>query len=111
MKSVSGSAARDDRVISTRGLNLLRKWLTEDQSEVVLLPHGSHAIARGKAKEEVLDRAYEFSQKVDFSAPATNPRTPWQTRDRQSHFNIFYHEQNIILSWLSNFHSFTSSDK
>ncbi len=57
--------ARDDHLISTRGLNTLRKWLSEDESEVVLLPYGSHAITRGKAKEEVFDRIYEFTQKVE----------------------------------------------
>ncbi len=57
--------ALDDHLISTRGLGKLRKWLTEDESEVVMLPYGSHALTRGKAKEEVFDRIYEFAQKVE----------------------------------------------
>jgi carboxylesterase len=58
--------ARDDHVVSTRGLNSLRKWLNNDRSEVVLLPYGSHAITRGKAKEEVFDRIYDFTQKASI---------------------------------------------
>jgi len=57
--------ARDDHILSTRGLNTLRKWLTRDDCEVVLLPHGSHAITRGKAKEEVFDRIHDFAQKIE----------------------------------------------
>ena len=61
--------ARDDHLISTRGLNSLRKWLKDDTSEVVLLPHGSHAITRGKAKEEVFDRIYNFTQAIESKRP------------------------------------------
>jgi carboxylesterase len=57
--------ARDDHLISTRGLGTLRKWLGENEGEVVQLPYGSHAITRGKAKEEVFDRIYDFTQKVE----------------------------------------------
>jgi carboxylesterase len=57
--------ARDDHVVSSRGLNTIRKWLTDDTSEVVLLPHGSHAITRAAAKEEVFDRIHGFTQKTD----------------------------------------------
>jgi pimeloyl-ACP methyl ester carboxylesterase len=57
--------ARDDHIISSRGLNTMKKWLGKrDPSEVVLLPNGSHAITRGKAKEEVFDRIYDFTQKT-----------------------------------------------
>jgi carboxylesterase len=57
--------ARDDHLISTRGLGKVRKWLSHNESEVVLLPHGSHALTRGKAKEEVFDRIFEFLHKVE----------------------------------------------
>ncbi|MDH3216588.1 MAG: hypothetical protein OEN01_09885 [Candidatus Krumholzibacteria bacterium] len=59
--------ARDDHIVSTRGLNVLRKWLISDNSEVVLLPYGSHALTRGKAKEEVFDRVYDFTQRMEQS--------------------------------------------
>jgi carboxylesterase len=59
--------ARDDRVVSTKGLKLLRKWATSAQSEVALLPQGSHAITRSKSKDEVFDRVYKFTEKLGFS--------------------------------------------
>ncbi len=61
--------ARDDRVISNRGLNAIRKRLANGASEVVLLPQGSHAIMRGKAKEEVFDRIQSFAQKTESKQP------------------------------------------
>ena len=73
--------ARDDHLISTRGLNSMRKWVTHDASEVVLLPHGSHAITRGKAKEEVFDRIYDFTQKIESAGPPPRPRS---RRNRRS---------------------------
>lgn len=71
--------ARDDHVISTRGLNVMRKWLTHDDSEVVLLPYGSHAITRGKAKKEVFDRIGSFIEKVEL----TGTRPPRRRRRRK----------------------------
>jgi len=62
--------ARDDRVVSNRGLNAIRKRLSNSASEVVLLPHGSHTIMRGKAKEEVFERIQSFAQKTDSKQPA-----------------------------------------
>ena len=59
--------ARDDRVVSNRGLKLIKKWASSGQSEVVLLPHGSHALTRGKAKKEVFERMYDFAQKLQTS--------------------------------------------
>jgi len=56
--------ARDDRVVSSKGLKLLRKWATHKESEVALLPQGSHAITRSKAKDEVFDRVYKFSERL-----------------------------------------------
>ena len=58
--------ARDDHVVSTRGLKFLRKHLTDKRSEVILLPHGSHTITRGKARDEVFDRILSFSEKINF---------------------------------------------
>jgi carboxylesterase len=56
--------ARDDHAVSTRGLKLLRKWAKNSLSEVVLLPHGTHALTRGQAKEEVFERVYHFTQEI-----------------------------------------------
>jgi carboxylesterase len=60
--------ARDDRVLSTRGLKLLRKWSTHPDSEVVLLPQGSHAITRGPSKEEVFERVFKFVERLGLVA-------------------------------------------
>lgn len=61
--------ARDDHVISNRGLNAVRKRLSNGASEVVLLPQGSHAIMRGKAKDEVFERIQSFAQKTESKQP------------------------------------------
>lgn len=62
--------ARDDRVLSTRGLKLMRRWLTHADSEVVLLPQGSHALTRGKSKDEVFERVTAFSERLGFIGPS-----------------------------------------
>jgi len=56
--------ARDDRVLATKGLKLLRKWVTHADSEVVLLPYGAHALTRSKTKEEVFERVFKFVEHV-----------------------------------------------
>ncbi|UCG51951.1 MAG: alpha/beta hydrolase [Candidatus Latescibacterota bacterium] len=61
--------ARDDRVLSTKGLKVLRRRLTHSDSEVVLLPYGTHALTRGKAKEEVFERVYKFALKQKLISP------------------------------------------
>jgi carboxylesterase len=52
--------ARDDKRLSTRGLKHLRDWLIHPQSEVRLLPYGSHVLTRGEAREEVFNRISDF---------------------------------------------------
>lgn len=61
--------ARDDRALSTKGLKLLRKWLTHADSEVVLLPHGAHALTRGTTKDEVFERVFSFTERHGLIAP------------------------------------------
>lgn len=56
--------ARDDRVLATKGLKLLRKWTTHADSEVVLLPTGAHALTRSKTKEDVFERVFKFAEHV-----------------------------------------------
>ncbi len=62
--------ARDDRTLSTKGLKLLRKWLTHAESEVVLLPQGAHALTRGKSKDEVFERVSRFTERLGIVAAA-----------------------------------------
>jgi carboxylesterase len=59
--------ARDDGVVSTKGLKLLRKWVTHAESEVALLPQGSHAITRSKSKDEVFERIYKFAERLGLA--------------------------------------------
>jgi esterase/lipase len=60
--------ALDDRTVSTRGLKLLRRWLTHPESEVALLPQGTHALTRGKSRDEVFERILRFTEKLGFIA-------------------------------------------
>jgi esterase/lipase len=59
--------ARDDGVVSSKGLKLIRKWTTHAESEVALLAQGSHAITRGKSKDEVFDRIYRFTERLGLA--------------------------------------------
>jgi esterase/lipase len=52
--------AIDDKRMSTRGLKHLRDWMVHPQSEVRLLPYGSHVLTRGEAREEVFHRISDF---------------------------------------------------
>jgi carboxylesterase len=61
--------ALDDRVMSTKGLKTLRRRATHEDSEVVLLPYGTHALTRGKAKNEVFERVYQFAVKEKLISP------------------------------------------
>ncbi len=62
--------ARDDRVLSTKGLKLMRKWMTHADSEVVLLPSGSHALTRSKTKDDVFERIFRFAEKAGLAVPS-----------------------------------------
>lgn len=62
--------ALDDRALSTKGLKLMRKWATHADSEVVLLPTGTHALTRGTAREQVFERVYNFTEQRGIIQPA-----------------------------------------
>jgi esterase/lipase len=55
--------ALDDRVMSSKGLKILRRRSAHEDSEVVVLTHGTHALTRGKAKNEVFERVFQFAVK------------------------------------------------
>ena len=63
--------AQDDGVVSSRGLKHLRKWAKDEQSEVALLPRGTHALTRGDARREVFERIYQFAQKIEAASPTS----------------------------------------
>ncbi len=55
--------ARDDKHLSNRGLKFLRRYARHAQTEITILPFGSHVLTRGRAKDEVFDRIHKFLQK------------------------------------------------
>jgi esterase/lipase len=58
--------ALDDRVMSSKGLKTLRRRATHEDSEVVVLPHGTHSLTRGKAKNDVFERVFQFAVKQEL---------------------------------------------
>jgi esterase/lipase len=63
-KPILGLQARDDTRLSTKGLKFLRQIAVHQKSEVILLPHGSHVLTRGQAKEEVFQRIHKFIEQL-----------------------------------------------
>ena len=56
--------AKDDGVLSSKGLKFLKKKSTDSNSAAFLLDEGSHALTRGSAKEEVFERTFEFARQI-----------------------------------------------
>lgn len=56
--------AKDDIRLSLRGLKFVRRYLLHPQSQVTILPRGSHALTRGVAKGEVFQRAHRFLETI-----------------------------------------------
>lgn len=52
--------ASDDHRLSNRGLKFIRRHATHSNSEVKILPFGSHVLTRGEAKDEVFNRIRTF---------------------------------------------------
>lgn len=52
--------AADDSHLSHRGLKYVRRHSTHAGSETKLLPHGTHVLTRGPAKDEVFNLVHEF---------------------------------------------------
>ena len=52
--------ASDDNRLSHRGLKFIRRHAGNPQSEITILPHGSHILTRGEAKTEVFNRIQSF---------------------------------------------------
>lgn len=55
--------AADDHVLSHRGLKFVRRHCRARSSDSRLLPHGSHVLTRGAAKDDVFKRIHEFLEK------------------------------------------------
>jgi esterase/lipase len=52
--------ASDDKRLSNRGLKFIRRHAGHPNSEIKILPHGSHVLTRGEAKGEVFNRIHGF---------------------------------------------------
>jgi esterase/lipase len=52
--------ASDDNRLSNRGLKFIRRHAGHPQSEIKILPRGSHILTRGEAKGEVFSRIQSF---------------------------------------------------
>lgn len=57
---VLGLQAADDTHLSHRGLRFVRRYCAHEASDARLLPHGTHLLTRGPAKDEVFDAIREF---------------------------------------------------
>ncbi len=58
--------AADDRHLSHRGLKTIRKNAKHRKSEVRVLPHGSHVLTRGQAKDDVFTRIEGFLNQTKY---------------------------------------------
>jgi len=55
--------AEDDSRLAARGLKFVRRHARHEDSEVRMLPHGSHVLTRGAAKTEVFDAVATFVER------------------------------------------------
>lgn len=62
--------AADDTHLSHRGLKFIRRHCTHGALEARLLPHGTHVLTRGAAKEDVFAAAHQFIEAHGHKAPA-----------------------------------------
>jgi esterase/lipase len=56
--------AKDDHLLSAKGLKFLEKKARAESTVIELLPSGSHALTRGSEKETVQSRVFEFAQSL-----------------------------------------------
>ncbi|MCZ6765630.1 MAG: hypothetical protein O7D32_01725 [bacterium] len=102
--------ARNDNVVSGKGLKFLRRIVMNEKTEIVLLPDGAHALTRGNVRNDVFERVYGFLGKIRIvrpqdgpgeSAPAgspqartsSGPRSPRGHRDRTRVPSLESHNQ------------------
>jgi carboxylesterase len=67
--------AADDNRLSARGLKLVRRFAKDADTDIRLLPNGSHVLTRGAAKAEVFDAVTAFVEKGARAAGWTPPRS------------------------------------
>jgi len=67
--------AADDNRLSPRGLKLVRRFAKNSETDVRLLPAGSHVLTRGASKAEVFQAVTAFVEKGARGAGWTPPRS------------------------------------
>jgi carboxylesterase len=67
--------AADDNRLSPRGLKLVRRMAKNADSDVRMLPEGSHVLTRGAVKTEVFEAVTAFVEKGARAAGWVPPRT------------------------------------
>jgi len=75
-KPVLALQASDDRHLSPRGLRFVRRQVRHTDSEVKLLPEGSHVLTRGSAKAEVFEAIAAFVERNAKTVPPVAGETP-----------------------------------
>jgi len=72
--------SRDDHVLSARGIRFLQRKASNASSEVEMVNQGTHALTRGPIKEEVFDRIFQFTCRIQLTngrvANVPPPRSP-----------------------------------
>ena len=68
--------AADDRHLSPRGLRFVKKQARHSDSDVKLLPEGSHVLTRGSAKAEVFETIAAFVERNAKTVAAVAGETP-----------------------------------
>jgi carboxylesterase len=67
--------AADDNRLSPRGLKVVRRFAKNPETEIRLLPSGSHVLTRGSAKAEIFDAIAAFVEKGAHASGWTPSRT------------------------------------
>jgi len=74
--------AADDTLLSGRGLKHVRRHARNEDTEIHLLPEGSHVITRGTAKNQVFDLVTKFvGRNADARLSVVSSETPAPTSD------------------------------
>jgi carboxylesterase len=82
-KPVLAIQAADDHHLASRGLRFVRRQARHQDSEIKLLPEGSHVLTRGSAKAEVFEAIAAFVERNAKTVPpvAREPGEPAPTSD------------------------------
>jgi len=65
--------AKNDNVVSGKGLKFLSRIVMNDKTEIVVLPDGAHTITRGDVRQDVFERVYRFLGKIRVVREQSGP--------------------------------------